>query len=253
MILNTLCDSKSKPIDILALLQDEHRHQSAYDPGADPDAELTFDSSIEDWRIACDLVEWQQLAVALNLQWKLTIPLSKWKELLTPPKERKLQGVCQVLSTSSRPKEVAIPVIFGRPCPTAGVFFAVRELLERDGADVSRLSPASLISEYSIEHSRVFEQDISQLAPNTLPAIKILNPDYERASGFLMLAMLFFFCSVPLSFWVSFLWIPFLVLVFLSIAWVNQVARHSRPTSVSFGELRTVRDLCRTLAPAIRP
>lgn len=87
---------------------------------------------------------------------------------------------------------------------------------------------------------------------DNLPAIKILNPEYERASGFLMLAMLSFFCIVLISFWVSFLWIPFLVVVFMSIAWVNHVARHSQPTSVTFGELKTIRDLCRSLAPGIR-
>lgn len=248
MILNTLRDAKSRPDDILAILRDEHRHQSAYDPGADPDAVLTLDSSIEDWRIACDLVGWRQLAAALNSQWNLVVPLSEWKELLTPPRIKKLRGVCELLSASSRPKEVVIPLVFGRPCPSVGVFFAVRELLERDGADVSQLSPSSLISTYSINHSRVFEQDISQLAPGTLPAIKIINPEYERASGFLTLAMLLFFCSAIASFWLSYLWIPFLIVVFVSAAWVNHVARHSHPTSVTFGELKTIRDLCRSLA-----
>jgi hypothetical protein len=252
LILNTLCDASSTPDDVLAILQDEHRHQCQYDPGADPEAALTFDSSIEDWRIACDLVEWRQLAVALNSQWDLTVPLMEWKEILTPPRVRKLRGVCEVLSTSSRPKKLVIPLVFGTPCPSVGVFFAVREFLERDGADVSQLAPSTLISKYSIEHFRVFEQDISQLAPGVLPSIKILNPEYERASGLLLLAMLSFFCSILVSFWLSFLWIPFLIVLLLSVAWIDHVARHSRPTSVTFGELRTIRDLCRSLAPLVR-
>lgn len=252
VILKTLRDTTLSPDEILAVLQDEHRHQCSYDPGADPDAILTLESSIEDWRIACDLVEWKALAGALNTQWNLTVPLSEWKALLTPPKKRKLRGVCEVLSRSNRPKEVVSPVIFGRPCQSAGVFFAVRELLERDGADVTHLSPSSLLSEYAIEHSRVFEQDISQLAPGALPTIRIQNPDYERATGFMTLAMLSLFCSALASFWISFLWIPFLVVVLLSGVWVNHVAQNSRPTSVTFGELKTMRDLCRTLAPGLR-
>jgi hypothetical protein len=252
LILKTLRDTTLSPDDILAVLQDEHRHQCSYDPGADPDAILTLESSIEDWRIACDLVEWKALAAALNTQWNLTLPLSEWTALLTPPKKRKLRGVCEVLSRSNRPKEVISPSILGRPCQTAGVFFAVRELLERDGADVSDLSPSSLLSKYAIEHSRVFEQDISQLAPGALPTIRIQNPDYERATGFTMLAMLCLFCSALASFWISLLWIPFLVAVLFSVAWVNHVAQNSRPTSVTFGELKTMRDLCRTLAPGLR-
>jgi len=252
LILNTLVDSTATPDDILAVLRDEHRHQCEYDPEADPDANLTFDSSIEDWRIACDLVKWQQLALALNLQWGLTIPIAQWQDVLTPPKSRKLHGVCKLLAATTRLKSVISPQIFGRPCTTAGVFFAIRELLERDGADVSRLTPSSLISEYSIEQSRVFEQDVSQLAPGVLPSIKILNPDYERATGFLTLAIFCFFCSLLMAIWIPYLWIPFGILVLLSIPWTNHVARHSKPTEVSFGELKTFRDICRTLTPQVR-
>lgn len=252
MILKTLHDTTLSPDDILAILQDKHRHQCSYDPEADPDVILTLDSSIEDWRIACDLVEWKALAGALNTQWNLTVPLSEWKSLLTPPKKRKLRGVCTVLSRSNRPKKVISPSIFGRHCQTAGVFFAVRELLERDGADVSHLAPSSLLSKFAIEHTRAFEQDISQLAPGALPTIRIQNPDYERATGFMTLAVLSLFGSALASFWISYLWIPFLVVVILGVAWVNQVAQNSRPTSVTFGELKTMRDLCRTLAPELR-
>lgn len=252
VILKTLGNVTLRPEDVLAILQDEHRHQSSYDPGANPDQILTLESSIEDWRIACDLVEWKTLAAALNEQWNLSVPPSEWKEILTPPKKRKLRGICEVLSRSNRPRKVIVPTIFGCPCPAAGVFFAVRELLERDGADVSRLTPSSLLSKYSIEHSRIFERDISQLAPGSLPAIKIQNPDYERATGFLTLAILSFFGSVLVSFWIAYLWVPFLFVVFCSAAWVNHVARYSRPTSVTFGELKTVRDLCRTLASGLR-
>lgn len=79
-----------------------------------------------------------------------------------------------------------------------------------------------------------------------------MNPEYERATGFLTLAMLLFFCSAIALLWLSYLWIPFLIVVFVSAAWVNHVARHSRPTSVTFGELKTIRDLCRSLASGLR-
>jgi len=57
LILNTLADATATPDDLLAVLRDEHRRQREYDPGADPDANLTFDSSIEKWRITCDLLK----------------------------------------------------------------------------------------------------------------------------------------------------------------------------------------------------
>ena len=112
--------------------------------------------------------------------------------------------------------------------------------------------PVKGATRYDVEHVRFPAEDVSQLAPGTLPAITIMNPAYERASGFLTLAMLLLFCSAIASFWLSYLWIPFLIVVFVSAAWVNHVARHSRPTSVTFGELKTIRDLCRSLASGIR-
>jgi hypothetical protein len=52
--------------EVLAILVDQHRLQSQVDPEAEPDALLTFDSSIADWRSACDLLGWRGLGQALT-------------------------------------------------------------------------------------------------------------------------------------------------------------------------------------------
>ena len=81
--LHTLTPASPTPLDVLDVLRDQHR-QCGCDPGVDPDIELTFDTTVADWRCACDLLEWRQLAEAENAYWKAHIPLREWKAALVP-------------------------------------------------------------------------------------------------------------------------------------------------------------------------
>src|SRR5580704_15951986 len=54
------------PEYILAVIKDVYRQQCQYDPETEKNALLTFDSTIQEWRDACDLLGWQKLARALN-------------------------------------------------------------------------------------------------------------------------------------------------------------------------------------------
>jgi hypothetical protein len=252
MILNTLSKSKPTATDVLAVLRDQHRHQCECDPEADPDINLTFDSTIQEWRNACDLVEWKPLATALNEQWNINVPLSNWKPLLKLAKKQRLEDVCKLISEHATLEIVVAPTILGRKCVPAGIFFAVRELLERDGANVRDLCPSSPLTLYSIDHFRAIAGPISQLAPGFLPAIRIDHPQYDRALCALIICFFGLFASLVAVNWVPFLWIPFLLGAGICWLWTWYTARHTKPTAVSFGELRTVRDLCQTLAPGLR-
>ena len=252
MNIQSLTKSKPTAIDILAILRDNHRYQCECDPEADPDIDLTFDSKIQDWRFACDLVEWKPLAIALNDQWGIDVPLSTWKPLLNPPKQTRLEDVCNLIAEHSTIERVVVPSILGRRCTPAGVFFAVRELLERDGADVQLLRPSSPLSSYAINHYRVLAGPISHLAPGLLPAIKIDHPAYDRASCALMICLFGLFVSLLLV-----KWSPFLSILFAfgtGVFWLGtwHAARHTKPAAVTFGDLKTIRDLCTALAPGIR-
>jgi len=252
MILNTLHESKPTALDILSILRDQHRHQCECDPEADPDIELSFDSSVQDWRHACDLVKWKPLALALNEHWGIDVPLSAWEGVLAPPKSRRLEDVCRLIAEHATIETVVAPTVLGRVCVPAGMFFAVRELLERDGADVRQLLPSSSISDYAVDHFRTIAGPISQIAPGLLPAIKIDHPEYDRASWAMIVCLAGSFGSLA-----AVTWVPFLVIFFLLGSggcwlWMWHVARYTKPASVTFGDLKTVRDVCVTLAPGVR-
>ena len=96
MDLHSLVKSKLTPDDVLSILRDQHRHQCQHDPEAAPDIGLTFDTTVADWRYACDLVGWRQLALALNDYWETKIPLHKWKTALAEIEDSRLDVVAGV-------------------------------------------------------------------------------------------------------------------------------------------------------------
>lgn len=54
-------DEPATPDYVLAVLRDMHRQQCQHDPEADPSAVLSFDTTVTEWRAACDLLGWRQL------------------------------------------------------------------------------------------------------------------------------------------------------------------------------------------------
>ena len=149
-------------------------------------------------------------------------------------------------------ENVTVPTFFGRPCAPAGVFFAVRELLARDGADISRLRPSAPLSDYTIRHVSVFAGPISQLAPGALPPMKIDHPLHDQSTCLSIVCLIAFMGSLAIAGWQPFLWIPMMFLTALSCGWNWYTARAMCADSVTFGELQTFRDLCVALAPEIR-
>ena len=251
MELQTLVESTVTPDDVLAILRDQHRHQCEYDPEADPDFQLSFDTTVDDWRFACDLVGWRQLARALNQYWHTEIPIHEWRSVLVPPKKRVLRDVCELLAARASTEVVSVPVLLGRRCAPAGVFFAVREILARDGAAVSQLRPSTPLDDYAARHALTIAGLISELAPGALPVISIQNSAYARSSCFTIVCFIGFLASLAVVESEPWLWIVWMTLTIVSWFWFWHCSR-STPECVSFGELRTFRELCVTLAPRIR-
>jgi hypothetical protein len=91
----------ASPDYVLEVLRESHRHQCSFDPEADPTVELSFGSSVAEWRNACDLLGTKKLAEALNDIWGLTIPSSDWQAVLEPARSRTLRDVCGLIASPS--------------------------------------------------------------------------------------------------------------------------------------------------------
>lgn len=159
------------PEYVLEVLRDEHRQQCEYDPEAWP-TDLSFDSSVAEWREACDLVAWRRLGRALNQAWEVTISDSTWRNALEPSSSRKLRGVCELLAQHSKRSVVRPARLLGSTCDTAGAFLTVRSLLSDAGAQAEAIRPSTPLAPYARRFPHVFLTSMSVLSPGALPLVQ---------------------------------------------------------------------------------
>ncbi len=230
---------------VLRVLVDSHRQQCQWDDAADPDAKLTFSTTVDDWRDACDLLEWRQLGHALNEAWGLTHTDEEWRGVLEPADTRTLCDVCNFISRNATMPELRPIRILGKVCKPAATFLAIRSILQDAGADVSKIAPSTPIDEYARHHLLAFLGPISKLAPGALPPMKMHKPLYDVCVigfgiGFLTMGVSFALCH----------WVPHLLAVAalglavggVSYFGIGFTARRP-PRRVEFGDIRTFRDL----------
>lgn len=89
------------PEYILSVLQDEHRQASRYDSAVDKAAVLTMETTIAEWREACDLIPPRPLGRALNETWGLNLSDDVWASVLGNGHHTTLRSVCELIALTS--------------------------------------------------------------------------------------------------------------------------------------------------------
>lgn len=242
---------------VLAVLIDDHRQQCQFDPVADPDVTLTLESTVADWREACDLVGWRPLGRAMNAWWRVDLSDDQWRGVLEPAESKSLNGVCELIAANAVAPTIRPATFFGRPCRRAAAFLTVRSLLRDAGADVAEVRPTTLLHEYTRNHLQTFLGPISRLAPGALPDVKIETPEYDAATRMLIFSWLFGvagFGAAGFAAITGFLATPAKFLAVFAIglfvvSWLlTNLAAKQKPASVQFGELQTFADLAALFA-----
>ena len=164
---------------VLGVIVDEHRQQCQFDPEADPTAKLNFETTVIEWRVACDLVGWRKLGHAINQRWGLSHNDEEWFSVFEPEEERTLWDICKFIAKDVVPPQLSAVKILGRDCLEAGIFRQIQGLLKEAGANVSNLTPSTCLDEYARHYFDVFVGPISRLAPNAIPLVKVSRPWYK--------------------------------------------------------------------------
>lgn len=229
---------------VLDAIRDSHRQQCRFDPEADPDAVLTFETTVADWRLACDLLDWRALGRALDGEWALGRSDAQWRSVLDPPEDLTLRDVCEFIASGALRPSIEPLRILGAACFPAGAFLAIRAILRERGADVSSLTPSTPIDEFARRYPGVFLGPISRLAPNALPPVRVSAPWYDLSLMGLALGLLVACAGLFIS--------PLtaaggVLLALVSWAGARNASRHP-PSRVEFGDLRTFRDLAVAVA-----
>jgi hypothetical protein len=241
---NSLDSTPASAQFVLDVIRDSHRHQCAFDPEADPSADLSFGTSVAEWRDSCDLLRTDKLGAALNEIWDIEISAAAWREVLEPPKQRTLRDVCDLVAAHATRTVVQPAGSFGVSCEAAGAFLAVRELLLRAGVQDGAILPSQPIAEIARRHPDVFFGPISRLAPGRLPTVTIRSPLHDAAIWTAGLGLVVALASAKFY---PFLALAALAAVLLAVVATWIISKYP-PRAVQFGGIITFRDLAETIA-----
>jgi len=140
--------------------------------------------------------------------------------------------------------------IAGTACLSAAAFLAIKDCLAADGVDVSNIAPSTPLHEYTRKNWQLFVHRIARLAPGAMPPIGISSPAYETNSaigclGGTMLLLGIFATIISVNAF-PVLIIDAFILVATTVA--SHVLQNVPPASVTFGNLKTFRDLATCIA-----
>lgn len=238
----TARDEPLTPEVVLGILRDSYLQQCQYDPEAEPGISLTFESSIGDWRCACDLVGWKALGRAMNKWFGINHSDEEWHKVLEPAESKSLLGVCELISsTASRPLVAPINIL-GNSCLEAGAFVALREVIASAGTPVDSLKPSTRLEPWLKKNLGVFLYAVGKLAPEVLPPVKIEN------SFLIGLGHLMFLSGILLSIVSIFVGHePAFALASTFCILVGFLLIRMRPKRISFDNLEKFSDVCQLI------
>ena len=232
-----------RPEDVLACIRDSYRFSEKLDPESEPGIDLTFESTIDEWRSACDLLGASELGVALNAWFGVTVDETEWAAVLEPATQRRLRGVCEAVSHHGAQRPAVRPFpIAGHDCLEAGAFLTLRAALMDAGLPAAEARPSTALTGVASHDLGGLVQAVGKLAPGVLPV-----PPFRISWGMkIVLASFVIWLLAPiLGNWryagvAALTWLSGMVVV----SW-NQ---ESQAPIDDFGEVRTFGDLARRIA-----
>ena len=120
---------------------------------------LNFESTVNEWREANDLLPWKELSKYFNEAYGIFVSEEKWKATLTPSRKKTLRDVCELISENCEYQDIKPVNIFGKNCLSASVFITLKKYLSRRNVDVSEIKPSTEIEPYLNKYySEMLEQ-----------------------------------------------------------------------------------------------
>lgn len=237
------------PDYFLAVERDLHRQCVRFDFECDPQIDLTLDSTIDEWRSARDLVGTRRLGRALNELWGLRLADCDWVSVLSPSHSRALRDVAELIARHATRPKLRPLAIAGTRCLPAAAFLAIRDVLAREGADVSNLAPSTPLSEFACRYPTAFLCEVARFAPGAMPEVRFHASEDTAALSIGWIAWLCWAVGMIGARWIEPAKALAVISLFLQmLLWFRSKFDNSESLSVEFGELRTFRDLAKCVA-----
>ena len=161
--------------DVLDTIRDYYRFAEQLDLEAEFDVDLTFETTVKDWRIACDLPPGDDLWIALNGWFEVFISPLDWIPILEPSATATLGGVCELLASRAKMPDIKPFSLCGTECLSAGAFLTIRTALAREGVPVEGVRPSTPIEPLARSNLYAFSKALGRIAPDALPAPEVVE------------------------------------------------------------------------------
>jgi hypothetical protein len=231
--------------DILAEICDYHRQRGECELEADVNEAIRFETTVAQWREACELRSWRPVGRALAKWFGITCWDEAWRDVLEPAQVRTLEDVCWFIARRAMLPAIRPKTILGSECVTAGVFLTIRSQLAAAGAKADGIGPSTPLAPFTRQYVDIFLGPIARLAPGALPTVRIFQPIHDGFGCATAITMAL--AAAGHLFHCEYVALPAALLLIPSFIgmWISSCFR---PRAVSFGELRTFGDLARVIA-----
>lgn len=236
--------SKYKAEEILEYFRADYIQRSAYDWAVEKGQELTFETSILEWREICDLVDVEDLWQYLDKLFKMDKSNKEWMQILKPENKVTLRELCEFIAINTAKIGVKPRKLFGKSCYSAGIFKALMTELESRGLNTRKIRPSSKLEPLVIDSKGGIVEIVNLLNPKALPPIEFRGSRmYEWGMeimhwGFIAL-IITAFLSKSLTIFVSII----LIIAYLLI-WIGA---GMKPQKAKYEGIETVRDLIKQI------
>lgn len=228
--------------DVFFIFKESHRLSSWFDPEAEPDVELTLDSTVQEWRNADDLLEWKKLGRYLNIEFDINIPDKTWYSTLEPADRIKLIEVCNLISMHAKIPIITPAKAFGIECISLAIFRFIKTNFTNRGMDTSDLKPSSKIETYLKNDFGIFIEQINKHFTGVIPEIKSGKTKYEFINLIAVISgVITFFMALK---WNSIWYIPAsLIAIALFTGYLNHKEFKEKDKMMFIPNIETFRDL----------
>jgi hypothetical protein len=231
--------TKYSSSDILQILNDFYNCQSEFDPEVEKGEVLTFDTSIADWTMICDLIEPRKLAKYYHDLFKLETPIADLEDILIHEEQNKLHDFCDYIAQNA-PKQNVVPIIsLGQSCETASIFKTLIYNLKNRGINTNNIKPSSEFIPLFNKFGGELLEEVNKLAPGSLTKFEYRDNKIVRTGWSIIGIFILLIIVIPLI-W-HFHW-GLMTLLGLGII-VVIIGKRFKPEKEIIGGYSTMRDL----------
>lgn len=170
------------PEEILQILIDFYNFQAYFCLDADAGHQLTFQTTIREWRKICNQEEPAKLAEYLQSFFNLNTNQSELINLISN-EDNTLGIFCNYLANNA-----IKPVISsGSLCLETAIFETLKIEFERKGIDITDFTPSTDFTVLFYKHAEDIMSIVSKLAPGTLSYYKLKYSVIDKLGALLMI------------------------------------------------------------------